>query len=268
MVEGRFVSLSDGKPYPPSYVYGATKELGYLKVTVDPANNTATANEYFVASLPDYDSTTGTVISPPLLADTITFPLKTNIPPDPSGIPITAPAVISTPGHYRLTNDLTNSTAETAIRITASDVLLDGNGHVLEGNGGSDSTGVLISGGSAGTGNVTVRGLTVSGWQEGIDVDNQAGGEINGCNATRNVFGIYLNRSEEIRLKGVNASGNIPKNGGGGTGITLYYSPSCIVTGSTASRNGWGAPLDIGGYGILLDSSPGTKSACVQSTGT
>ena len=189
---GKFISLSDGKPFPPSYVYGATKELGYLKVTVDPANNTATANEYFVASLPDYDSTTGTVISPPLLADNITFPLKTQHP-GPPGIPITAPAVISTPGHYRLTNDLTNSTAETAIRITASDVLLDGNGHILEGNGSSNSTGVLISGGSAGTGNVTVRGLTVSGWQEGIDVDNQAGGEINGCNATRNVFGIYLN---------------------------------------------------------------------------
>ena len=75
---GGFISLSDGKPFPPSYIYGATKELGYLKVTVDPANNMATANEYFVASLPDYNSTTGTVINPPLLADSITFPLKIN----------------------------------------------------------------------------------------------------------------------------------------------------------------------------------------------
>ncbi len=78
---GGFVSLTDGKPRPSSYVYGATKELGYLKVTVDQANNTAKADEYFVASLPDYDSTTGTVISPPLLADTLTFPLKRNVPP-------------------------------------------------------------------------------------------------------------------------------------------------------------------------------------------
>jgi PKD repeat protein len=77
---GGFVSLT-GKQRPSSYVYGATKELGYLKVTVDPANNTATADEYFVASLPDYDSTTGTVISPPRLADTLTFPLKRNVPP-------------------------------------------------------------------------------------------------------------------------------------------------------------------------------------------
>jgi len=75
---GKFINLSDGKPFPSSYVYGATKELGYLKVTVDQANNTATANEYFVASLPDYNSTTGTVINPPLLADDITFPLKIN----------------------------------------------------------------------------------------------------------------------------------------------------------------------------------------------
>ena len=77
---GGFVSLTD-KPRPSSYVYGATKELGYLKVTVDQANNTATANEYFVASLPDYNSTTGTVINPPRLADTLTFPLKRNVPP-------------------------------------------------------------------------------------------------------------------------------------------------------------------------------------------
>ncbi|MGA2698718.1 MAG: hypothetical protein ABSE74_03660, partial [Methanoregula sp.] len=77
---GVFVNLSDGKPYPPSYVHGATKNLGYLKVMVDPANNTATANEYFVAWVADYDSETATVISPPLLADSITFPLKTNLP--------------------------------------------------------------------------------------------------------------------------------------------------------------------------------------------
>ena len=73
---GKFVSLNDGQPSPPSYVYGATKNLGYLRVMVDPSNNTATANEYFVAWLEDYNSTTATVISPPLLADNITFPLR------------------------------------------------------------------------------------------------------------------------------------------------------------------------------------------------
>jgi len=77
---GKFVSLTDGKPNPSTYMYGATENLGYLKVTVDPANNIATADEYFVASLPDFNSQTGTVISPPFLADHIVFPLRPVLP--------------------------------------------------------------------------------------------------------------------------------------------------------------------------------------------
>ena len=242
-------------------VFRETRKLGYLKVSVDPANNTATAQEIFVASVKeDDDNETPQVYDPPFIADTITFPLKVNTsPPEPECTPITAPAVISTPGCYRLTNDLSNSTADKAILITSSDVVLEGNGHILDGNGGFDTTGVLIRGGPTGGSNVTVRGLTVSGWLEGIDIENQSDSEITGCTATRNVFGVYVTGSNGIRLKEVNASGNIPKNGGGGTGITFYHSPSCVVTCSTASRNGRDAPLDVGGYGILLDLSPGTS---------
>ncbi|MFA5332827.1 MAG: metallophosphoesterase family protein [Methanoregula sp.] len=83
---GKFVSINDGKPYPSSYVYGATKNLGYLRVMVDPSNNSATANEYFVAWVEDYNTTTATVISPPLLADNITFPLRAiRLTPTPLG---------------------------------------------------------------------------------------------------------------------------------------------------------------------------------------
>jgi hypothetical protein len=57
------------------YQYGATRQLGYLKVTVDPANNTATAQEIFVAYVETNDSETATVYNPPIIADTITFPL-------------------------------------------------------------------------------------------------------------------------------------------------------------------------------------------------
>jgi predicted phosphodiesterase len=78
---GGFVTLTDdGKPTPPAFVYGTTKNLGYLRVTVDPANNTATADEYYVASLSDYNATTAAVIHPPLLADHLVFPLKGALP--------------------------------------------------------------------------------------------------------------------------------------------------------------------------------------------
>ena len=265
---GRCADLVSSNTPPVWYQFGETKVLGYLKVFVDPANNTATAQEIFVASVQeDDDNETPYVYPQPVVIDTVTFPLKVNgPPPEPEFTPITAPAVISTPGKYRLTNDLFNSTVETAILITSPDVVLEGDGHILEGNGGPDTTGVSIMGGPAGGSNVTVRGLTVSGWLEGINVENQSDSEITGCTATRNVFGVYVTGSDRVRLKEVNASGNIPKNGGGGTGITFYHSPSCIVTCSTASRNGWGGTLDVGGNGILLASSPGTEvSMCTIS---
>ena len=52
---GKFADLTDD-PYAVWYQFGETRQLGYLKVTVDPANNTATAQEIFVASVETDDS--------------------------------------------------------------------------------------------------------------------------------------------------------------------------------------------------------------------
>jgi len=71
---GKFADLT-GNP-PVWYQFGATRQLGYLKVTVDPVNNTATAQEIFVAWVETDDSETATVYDPPVIADTITFPLS------------------------------------------------------------------------------------------------------------------------------------------------------------------------------------------------
>jgi acid phosphatase type 7 len=95
---GGFVTLTgDGKPTPSTFVYGTTKNLGYLRVTVDPANNTATADEYYVALLQDYDSTTATVINPPLLVDHLIFPLKGALP-SPAGNAGSANSGAANPG--------------------------------------------------------------------------------------------------------------------------------------------------------------------------
>ena len=73
---GRFADLiSDSIPV--WYVKGITRNLGYLKVTVDPANNTATAQQIFVAWVIEDDSAeTPQVYDPPIVGDTVTFPLK------------------------------------------------------------------------------------------------------------------------------------------------------------------------------------------------
>ena len=73
---GRFSDLTGGN-HSVWYKFGQTRELGYLKVTVDPAHNTATAQEIFVAHVnEDDDDETPMVYDPPVIADTITFPLK------------------------------------------------------------------------------------------------------------------------------------------------------------------------------------------------
>jgi len=75
---GKFADMNQGDPVPPYYQVGDTRKLGYLKVTVDPANNTATAKEIFVAWVATDTSETATVYNPPVIFDTITFPLKVN----------------------------------------------------------------------------------------------------------------------------------------------------------------------------------------------
>jgi hypothetical protein len=73
---GRFADLTNGDP-PVWYQFGETRQLGYLKVTVDPANNTATAQAIFVASVQDDDSAVLPVVNNPMIiGDTITFPLS------------------------------------------------------------------------------------------------------------------------------------------------------------------------------------------------
>jgi acid phosphatase type 7 len=73
---GKFVDLTPGDPYPAWYLVGETRKLGYLKVTVHPERNWATAQEIFVAWVEENDSETATVYDPPVIGDVVTFPLK------------------------------------------------------------------------------------------------------------------------------------------------------------------------------------------------
>jgi hypothetical protein len=76
---GKFADMNAGDPCPPGYQVGETRQLGYLKVTVDPANNTATAQEIFVAWVKTDTAETATVYNPPVIYDTITFPLSKKV---------------------------------------------------------------------------------------------------------------------------------------------------------------------------------------------
>jgi len=73
---GRCADLT-GDASPQGFQFGMNKTLGYLKVTVDPANNTATAEEWIVATVKDDDSKDKPeILKTPEMMDSITFPLK------------------------------------------------------------------------------------------------------------------------------------------------------------------------------------------------
>lgn len=71
---GGFIDLN--LPRPVWYQDGATRQLGYLKVAVDPQNNTATAQEIFIGYVETNDSEIVTVYDPPITAETVTFSLS------------------------------------------------------------------------------------------------------------------------------------------------------------------------------------------------
>ena len=72
---GAFSDLISVNGTPVWYVKGITRNLGYLKVTVDPANNTATAQEILIGSVVN-DTDTDVTLYPPYTYDTHTFSLK------------------------------------------------------------------------------------------------------------------------------------------------------------------------------------------------
>ncbi len=75
---GVFTGIKKG-PHAPGYIKGKTRRLGYLKVTVDPENNRATAKEIFVASVKTDTSTKAKVYDPPVIYDEVTFPLSSKV---------------------------------------------------------------------------------------------------------------------------------------------------------------------------------------------
>ena len=76
---GKFDDMNPGEPRAKWYQYGETRQLGYLKVAVDPDNNTATAQEIFVAYVETDDSEKPIVYDAPIVADVVTFPLSSTL---------------------------------------------------------------------------------------------------------------------------------------------------------------------------------------------
>jgi hypothetical protein len=165
---------------------------------------------------------------------------------------------IDEPGTYELAGDLTAADAEDCIRIGASDVVLDGNGHALAG-GNASGAGVLVSGGEDAPTNVTVRALTAANWSNGVAVGTLDGGGGTGLRVAdvtvreNRHAGLRLSNVENVTVRGVTATGN-------DDGVTLWETRNSTLRDVEAADNGE--------YGVsVLAVSSGNALRNVTATG-
>jgi nitrous oxidase accessory protein NosD len=119
--------------------------------------------------------------------------------------PIVGPSVITHAGSYVLVRNIAMSGSGTAIRIAASNVTLDLNGHTLTGPGGPQGVGVSVTGVSG----VRIHSGIVSRFGTGVDVSGSSnvtveGLQINGTDAggpPPGEVGILLRNSRAVALQ-------------------------------------------------------------------
>jgi PKD repeat protein len=157
-------------------------------------------------------------------------------------IPLTAPAVIDTPGHYRLTNDLTNSSINAAIKITSPDVILDGNGHTLTGGVLEYTYGVLVANEGGSLVNISICNLTTNKWERGIYVQNSSNVKVFNCTSTENNEGLSIIGIQGASIEQCNLSLNtLDQHSYRGWGVNIVNSDGIEVKGNDIHSN---KPID------------------------
>jgi len=184
---------------------------------------------------------------------------------------------IDEPGSYELAGDLTASDTGDGdcIRIDASDVVLDGNGHTLAGENASGA-GVVVFGGDVGTpvsdnpdpGNVTVRDLTAVNWTEGVVVGSldEGGSDVEVVDVTvreNRESGVRLVESENLTVRNVTTAAN-------GDGVMLWEVQNSVLRDVIATGNGDDgvALLEVSGQNTLRNvTATGNGADSERSTG-
>ncbi len=161
-------------------------------------------------------------------------------------VPVTATDVtytgqaitITSPGSYVLKNDITDSTLVTCIEIRASNVVVDGGGHLVDGTGTGDSIGISVRN-PEGVRNVTIRNIRVRDWERGVSLEGAVDSSVESSVLEGNLFCgavFYLNATGNT-LAGCTVTGN-------GYGLVLSAGASdCAVRDNRIENNECGLYL-------------------------
>lgn len=126
-------------------------------------------------------------------------------------IEVNGPTVISSPGTYVLTQDISANQGP-AISIRSSNVIFDGRGYTIDGVDAGSSFGILVNNGKTPLTGVTVKNVRLTDWYDGL----------------------YFKYVDASRIESVTASSNVR------AGISLCYANDNVLTGCTVNGNGQG----------------------------
>ncbi len=120
--------------------------------------------------------------------------------------PIKAPAVITSPGVYELSEDARGITDIYGIQVQCSNVVIDGAGHFLGGEEREKSVGVYVNQYAGSITNITVKNLNLEDWENGIDYKYVKGQEgdtnlITDCELVKCNVGLHIEYSDYINVK-------------------------------------------------------------------
>ncbi|MFB6233364.1 MAG: right-handed parallel beta-helix repeat-containing protein [Haloarculaceae archaeon] len=172
--------------------------------------------------------------------------------PAAAGTDVSGCTTIDSAGTYNLTTDVTNDSASTCINITTNDVILDGEGHVLDGSDtDSSSYGVEVAGVSS---NVTVRDVNVTRWDDGVHLRSTAS-QVTVTNSIAHDngnSGIYVdgdsNTLTENTVNQTDSGGPFSST----WGIYLSSSDSTVSNNTVTNNDGFGIELDDGSDDNML----------------
>lgn len=127
--------------------------------------------------------------------------------------------VVDEPGRYDVTDDLAAGGEGACLHVRSPDVVLDGNGNSIVGDGNEDSTGILVLNGTVGGDagdpltNVTVRDVRVTEFDTGVQAGSfDATGTsltLVAVDASGNAgAGVYFNEVDDSTLREITANDN------------------------------------------------------------
>ena len=100
---------------------------------------------------------------------------------------ITAPTVITEPGFYQIGTDVYNTTAPVWLDIRVSNVVIDGNGHTIDGVDGHGTYGIRVRGDGV-LSNVTIQSVTVTDFAYGIGLFDVTNSRLVYVNTSSNTY--------------------------------------------------------------------------------